>query len=298
MMEEKKKVTILAVDDEEDVLDLLDRGLSREGYSVLRASGGEQALEIIKKDRPDIIVLDIMMPGMDGREVKSRLNEDSATAAIPVIFLTGMSTLEEKAKGFNLGIDDYITKPCNMIELQLRIEGALNRRKFYEKISMTDGLTGLYNIHYFQKQFELFFNIAKRYNKMFAIAIVDVDNFKEINDTHSHAAGDFVLKTLSSVMQETLRKPDIVTRYGGDEFAVIFPESTQKDAARAMERVKEKINGNGFLFEESGEKISFSVSSGVAAYHKGFENMTQFFKAADAEMYEEKRAKQKSGFDS
>ncbi|MFQ5952119.1 MAG: diguanylate cyclase [Candidatus Omnitrophota bacterium] len=287
-----EKVRILVVDDEKQVLELLERNLSRAGYQVLTVLNGDEALAAAKDERPDLILLDILMPGIDGREVKAKLNEDTSTAIIPVIFLTGMAQITDKAKGFDLGIDDYITKPCDMQELQLRVKGALNRRRFYEQISMTDGLTGLYNIYYFKKQFDLFFNIAKRYKKMFSVAIIDVDDFKKINDTHSHAVGDFVLKKLSSVMEETLRKPDVVTRYGGDEFTVILPESDQKQAIRAIERVKEMIDGKEFTIEETGAKISFSISAGVAAYRKEFKNETQMFEAADADMYEEKRKKQ------
>jgi diguanylate cyclase (GGDEF)-like protein len=289
---EDKQIKILVVDDDTQVLDLLDRSLTRAGYLVLMSKNGEEALVKAKEEKPDLIVLDVMMPGMDGREVKARLNENTSTAGVPVIFLTGMDTMDDKAKGFDLGIDDYILKPCNLDELELRINGALNRRKFYEKISMTDGLTGLYNIHYFKKQFDLFFNIAKRYKKVFSLAVIDIDNFKEINDTYSHATGDFVLKTLSSIMEETLRKPDIITRYGGDEFAVILPESSQKQALIAMERVKIRIDGKTFTYEEKGIEISFSISTGVAAYARNFENETQLFEAADADMYEEKRSKQ------
>ncbi|MGB3241620.1 MAG: response regulator, partial [Candidatus Omnitrophota bacterium] len=209
---EDKQIKVLIVDDDTQVLDILDRALSRKGYLVLMSRTGEEGLTKAKEEKPDLILLDIMMPGIDGREVKSRLNKDTSTVSIPVIFLTGMDTMDDKARGFDLGIDDYVLKPCNIDELHLRMKGALNRRKFYEKISMTDGLTGLYNIHYFKKQFDLFFNIAKRYRKVFALAIVDIDNFKQINDTYSHAVGDFVLKTLSSILEETLRKPDIVTR--------------------------------------------------------------------------------------
>jgi diguanylate cyclase (GGDEF)-like protein len=288
-----EKTKILVTDDDKEIVKILYKLLTHAGYEVLTASSGEEALGKVKDDHPDLILLDIMMPGIDGMEVKAKLNEDTATASIPVIFLTGKDTVTDKVKGFNLGIDDYITKPFELKELLARVNGTLNRREYYEEISMTDGLTGLYNIHYFKKEFRLFFDIAKRYNKIFSLAIVDVDDFKNINDVYSHAMGDFVLKTLSSVMSETLRKSDIITRYGGDEFAVILPESNEEQAARALERVKEKIEGEEFFFEDTGTRISFSISAGVADYRKEFENETRMFEAADAKMYKEKENKRK-----
>jgi diguanylate cyclase (GGDEF)-like protein len=235
-----------------------------------------------------------MMPGMDGIEVKTNLSKDTSTSIIPVIFLTGMDTIADKVKGFNLGVDDYITKPFVLKELLARIDATLSRRKFYEEISMTDGLTGLYNIHYFKKQIALFLGIAKRYKKTFSLAIIDVDDFKAINDNYSHAVGDFVLKTLSSVMENTLRKSDIITRYGGDEFAVILPESNKDQAVRAMERVREQIDDKEFICKDIGIKIKFSISIGVASYRDEYENEAEIFKAADTSMYREKKAKQSS----
>ncbi|MGB2879775.1 MAG: diguanylate cyclase [Candidatus Omnitrophota bacterium] len=290
----EEKTMILVVDDEAEILDLLDRVLKKAGYKVTTALNGEEALEKISKETPSLILLDIMMPVMDGIEVKNKLNEDSSTASIPVIFLTSRSTISDKVKGFNLGIDDYITKPFEFKELLARVTSALSRREYYEEISMTDGLTGLYNIHYFKKEFKLFFDIAKRYKKTFSLAIVDVDDFKKINDTYSHAVGDFVLKKVSSVIKETLRKSDIITRYGGDEFVVIFPESNREQSARAMERVKEKIEGKEFIFEDTGAGISFTISTGIAAFREDFENEIQLFEAADEDMYREKKIKQKN----
>lgn len=286
---ESEQKRILITDDNEEILEILDKVLSGEKYQVLKASRGEEALIKVKEEKPDLIILDITMPGMDGIEVKAKLNEDTSTASIPVIFLTSRATTSDKVAGFNLGIDDYITKPFEFEELLARIKSALNRRKFYEEISMSDGLTGLYNVHYFKKEFDLFFNIAKRYKKVFSLAIVDVDNFKEINDNYGHAVGDFTLKKVSSIMKKTLRKSDILMRYGGDEFIIILPESDEDQAVRAMERVREKIKDKVFVFKDTGAKITFSISIGVAGYRDSLKNETQMLELADNRMYEDKK---------
>ncbi len=281
---------ILVTDDDPAVLSTLNEILTREGYSVITASNGEECLVMAKVESPDLIVLDIVMPGMDGKEVKTKLNEDTSTASIPVVFLTGKGATADKVEGFNLGIDDYITKPFELDELLARVRGALTRRGFYERISMTDALTGLYNRHYFDKQFELFFNIAKRYQQMFSLVIVDIDNFKEINDTYSHTVGDFVLRKLSSVMTDTLRKSDIVTRYGGDEFAIILPGSDREQAKKAMGRVSDKINSEVYIFGDKNDKLDVSISIGVAAYSEDMGSAKQLFEIADADMYRVKKA--------
>ncbi len=279
---------ILVVDDHEGIRDLVKEILLYSGYEVQTASNGKDALQIVKEISPDLIILDIIMPDMDGMEVKSHLNENTRTASIPVIFLTWKDSINDKIKGLHLGIDDYITKPFHIEELKARVRSVLSRRKFYEEISMTDGLTGLYNVHYFKKEFSLFFNMAKRYGQIFSLAIIDVDKFKSINDNYTHAGGDFVLKTLAEIMKDTLRKSDIIVRYGGDEFVIILPGVDFSQARRAMERVKERIDGKEFYSPETAKNIPFSISVGISQYENKFENEAEMFEIADKNMYFEK----------
>ncbi len=281
---------ILIIDDEPDSLMLAEMRLKASGYEVAAVRGYDEAYNSIREKNPDLILLDVMMPGVDGFEVKNRLNEDTSTAGIPVIFLTAKSGLQDKIKGLRLGVDDYIAKPYDAEELLARIASVLNRRKFYEEISMTDGLTGLYNINFFKKQLRTLFTIAKRYKQVFSLALVDIDGLKNINDTYGHMAGDCALKSFSAAALKVLRESDIITRYGGDEFAVILPGVNQDQAKRAMERLKNEITGKTFSCDGSGVKISFSISVGIAEYAPSFENEDAMFKLSDARMYGEKRA--------
>ena len=285
---------ILIVDDEPDNLTVTMTRLETSGYEVVTARDCAEAFKAIREKNPNLILLDVMMPSVDGFEVKDRLNKDTSTAGIPVIFLTAKNGLQDKIKGLKLGVDDYITRPYNPEELLARIASALDRRKFYEKISMTDGLTGLYNVHFFKKQINTFFAIAKRYNQIFSLALIDIDDFKKINDTYGHIAGDCMLKNFSSIATKVLREADIITRYGGDEFAVILPSVNQEQAKRAIERLKNEIGGKTFSYDGSDANISFSISVGIAEYDYSFKNEDEVFKLADARMYENKRIKKEN----
>ncbi|MCK4851938.1 MAG: diguanylate cyclase [Candidatus Omnitrophica bacterium] len=287
----KRKAEILVVDDEQDMLKVLSMILSDAGYDVFTATSGKEALSKVEELLPDLIVLDIMMPDMDGMEVKTELNRNSFLSGIPVIFLTGLNDLSDKMKGFGFGIDDYITKPFESEELLARIASALDRRRYYEEISMTDGLTGLYNVHYFQKLITQLFNMARRYNSIFSLAVIDVDGLKVINDTYGHMVGSHVLKRIAMILQQSTRDADIVTRYGGDEFAVIFPETDASGSGQVIERLRDRINSECLSLKDKDVKIYLSVSIGISSYTNSIESEEQLFEKADANMYKEKNAK-------
>ena len=280
---------LLLVDDDKDFLSVLGERLKSKGYIVFMISDPELVGDAVRDFIPDLILLDVRMPGLSGFEVKARLNDEPSTMAIPVIFLTANDSLPEEIKGFRLGADDYITKPFEPDDLLARIESVLSRREFYETLSLTDGLTGLFNTAFFKKQFSLFFNIAKRYKKIFSLLIVDIDKLKKINDTYGHSAGDCVLKSFASKARVMLRRSDIVTRYGGDEFAIIMPETDAMQANQAAARLRAAMQNSECVF--SGTAIKFSVSMGAATYDPALSDESALFDLADKHLYEDKRSR-------
>ncbi len=284
------KTKILIVDDEEAGRKLIKTILSQANYDTYEASNGEEALRILYQEIPDLIILDIRMPKMDGYQLCYEIRSNISFKNIPVIMLTVMGDTLDKIRGHHLGIDDYITKPFEPEEFLARVGSVLKRRKVYEEISMTDGVTGLYNIHFFKKQLEIFFNMARRNNQEFSLAIIDVNKFKKINDKFGHVVGDYVLKKISSIMKDVLRKTDIITRYGGDEFAIILPKLSNEQAITAMKKLKKKIKNGEFISEKTGKKFNVSMSTGVATWENTIINETQLFELADADMYKDKKA--------
>jgi diguanylate cyclase (GGDEF)-like protein len=282
---------ILIVDDEPDIAKILSLRLEANGYKTAIASNGEEALKRILQIPPDLILLDITMPKMNGLQLKNQLNKEDETRSIPVIFVTARNLSADKIAGLKLGVDDYITKPFNAEELLARIDSTIQRRKFYERVSMTDGLTGVYNVAFFKKQIGIFFQLAQRHKTIFSLAIIDINDFKIINDTYGHSVGDFVLKKIAEILRIVLRETDIITRYGGDEFVIILPETKEESAQLTINRIKEKIHGQIFRVDDTNIELSFTLSAGIATYDDTFTSEVHMFWNADNRLYEDKKNK-------
>ena len=236
---------VLIVDDVPTNIKLLANALRHE-YRVKVASRGEDALQGARLEpQPDLILLDVMMPEMDGYEVCRRLKSNPVTEFIPVIFVTARDTDEDQELGFNLGCVDYITKPFSLPIVKARIRTHLRLKRqtdALEKLSHIDQLTGLANRRQLVTTFAMEFKRAAREGMPLSVLIIDIDHFKDFNDHYGHGAGDVCLRQVAASLMNSLSRPgDLVTRYGGEEFVVILPATRSADAYALGERLRENI---------------------------------------------------------
>src|SRR5688572_4840411 len=231
---------VLVVDDHEDNIELLRARLESRGYQVEDARDGQQALERVAASPPDLILLDVMMPRMDGFEVARRIKSDRTLPFIPIIMQTALDSTEHKVEGLDAGADDYITKPINFAELEARVKSMLRIKALQDaleererelsevngrllKMAQTDSLTGLDNRRYLEERLEEMFGHSRRLKEPLAVVLCDLDRFKSVNDTYGHQAGDAVLKQLARILKQEAREIDRVGRYGGEEFMLLLP---------------------------------------------------------------------------
>ncbi len=288
-MDTKNKIKILLVDDEVDILKVIGTRLERAGYEILFAPGGEQALAILEKEVPDLIILDILMPGMNGLEVCSRIKEQEYISDVPIIFFSAKGSVDDKILGLKKNVSDYITKPVDYQELLARIELILRTSKRYEEASLKDKLTGLYNCSFFDKKLVHSFDLAMRYERIFSLLVVDLDGFKNVNDVYGHLFGNFVLKKVGEKLRTNLRKVDLVFRYGGDEFTIILPETSNEKAIKVLEKLRERL---GIIrLESKNQTVEVKLSFGLASYSPQIKTKEELFNLADRDMYKQKRAK-------
>jgi diguanylate cyclase (GGDEF)-like protein len=292
---------ILVVDDHEDNIELLRARLEAWGYRVDAAHDGKQALEQVHASPPDLILLDVMMPAVDGNEVARRIKQNPALPFIPIIMQTALDSTESKVEGLEAGADDYITKPIEFAELKARLRSMLRIKRLQEELeererqlleanerlkhmSRTDALTGLENRRSIEKQLDILFAHGERLSEPLACVMSDLDRFKSVNDDHGHQAGDAVLKQFAAILKREAREIDIVGRYGGEEFIVLLPGTVLDAAVTFAERVRKQVEAHTFVFD--GGSLQRTASFGVAGWpHPRVSNCDQLVRAADDALY-------------
>ena len=265
---------VLLVEDDPIQASATKEILSKLGYEVLWAEDGINAIKLVKSQKPDIVLLDVILPGMDGYEVCRWLKLEETTKGIPIIMLTVKKELSDKISGLHIGADDYLPKPYNELELNARIYALLRTKALQDELKLknrqledlldkvnfmaiTDSLTGLYNRRRFLDVLTNEYERAKRYGTPFSLVMLDIDYFKKINDNFGHVVGDTVLKEISEILLKGIRDIDTAARYGGEEFMLILP-NTDKDHARIVaERIRQAIETYDFIGLD--RKISASI---------------------------------------
>jgi len=284
--------TILIVDDDVSNIDILVELLDKK-YDLIPAMDGEFALEVANEDKPDLILLDIMMPIMDGFEVCKRLKENENTKNIPVIFITANSNEDNIEEAYNIGGTDYVTKPfrpkelLSRVEKELHIQDMINRLKLMASI---DSMTGLFNRGYLIDISKSFLNLAKRDKNNTSIMMIDIDKFKNINDSYGHIVGDDVINTLASLLQKLSRKSDIVSRWGGEEFMILLPETNIDGAVVIAQKIRKDVE-DLVISLDNNRKLKLTISIGVSMVDN--ENDTDIqspINRADKLLYEAKNS--------
>lgn len=299
---DSRSPVILVADDEPVNLALIKRRLEWEEYRVETAEDGGQAVESAKSLLPDLVILDVMMPVLDGLQACRLLKEDPTTRDIPVIFLSALDDTDTKVNGLALGANDYISKPFRVEELIARVAVAIRlkrerdllqesaeelrrRAEAASEMSMTDALTGLLNRYGLQRALQRELSEARRYTRPLSCLLLDIDFFKLINDTHGHAAGDAALMQAARVLTESVRGSDVVCRYGGEEFLVLAPETDASGAHSLAEKIRLAVSSR--LFGDGERAFALTLSAGVAELLPG-ESGNDMIARADLALYQAK----------
>lgn len=285
--------SILIVDDDTAIMEAVEEYLNILNYDVKSASNADEALKILESFKPDIVLTDIMMQGMDGLELTRKIKASFDT---DVIVMTGYSAAYSYEEAIQAGAGDFIFKPFRFEELDLRIKRVLREAelqkertlllKELEKLAITDALTGLYNSRHFFSQIKTEIKRYDRYFRALSLLIIDIDFFKQYNDTWGHLEGDKVLMGIGQVISSCMRSMDTAYRYGGEEFAILLPETKLQKACVVGARIKDNISST--LFEpEPGILKSVTVSIGATELKEG-EDFRSFISRTDKALYKSK----------
>jgi diguanylate cyclase (GGDEF)-like protein len=292
-LETIQRSTILIVDDMVSNIEILE-GILNSEYEILFATNGQDALEISAEQIPDLILLDIIMPEMDGFQVCQKLKISEKTRDIPVIFVTANNQEDDESRGFEEGVVDYITKPVrsSIVKARVRLHLELKRyRDHLEALSTIDGLTGIANRRKFDETIENEWRRARRNQSLLSLIMMDIDLFKAYNDHYGHLAGDECLQRLAGRINGLCRRPaDLLARYGGEEFVMLLPDMDTEGGVLMANNIQKNVAQLRIPHEYSEVADYVTLSIGVATRIPGG-NQTQFdlIHTSDSLLYSAKR---------
>lgn len=288
-----ERSAILIVDDISSNIQVLANALQAD-YRIKVATSGQRALEICRSESPpDLILLDIMMPDMDGYEVCRELKSDAETSSIPIIFVTALSDVSDEEKGLNLGAVDYITKPFHLPIVKVRVRNHLNlklKTDLLEEMSHIDGLTHIANRRNFDEVLDKEARRVARIAQPISLIMLDIDFFKLFNDNYGHGLGDECLMQVAKAMRGVIKRPnDLLARYGGEEFAVILPETPLEGALKVAEELRLVVEALAFPHAYSEVSDYVTISLGVASNEFDQQiSIDKVLKQADQALYRAK----------
>jgi len=288
---------VLLADDDDITRDYVSHLLADHGMKVEAVNDGQQAVSQVRDGDFDIVLLDIIMPGLDGLDCCRLIKGITQASFLPVILLTARSDTDSRVTGLRIGADDYVCKPFDERELLARVNNLLRLKRMHDEINdakgrlatlaVQDELTGLYNYRYLHNRMGEEFKRAERYREPLGCIMVDIDHFKQVNDRFGHDAGDTVLREVAARLSHAVREIDVVTRYGGEEFLLVLPSTNFAGALAVADRVWRAIGAEPFMLDQ--QEIVVTVSVGVAVFpSRDIKSKDNLIKAADRALYQSK----------
>ncbi|OEZ92249.1 diguanylate cyclase domain-containing protein [Duganella phyllosphaerae] len=285
---------ILVVDDAMENVQILHQAL-RDEHEVLFALSGDKAIEVALAQQPDLILLDAVMPGMDGYAVCAALDASPRLQDIPVIFVTALSQPEDETRALEAGAVDFISKPFNVAVVRARVRSQLTIKRQADamrELSMTDGLTGVANRRHFNDRLESEWRRCARANLPLSLIMIDIDHFKLYNDHYGHQAGDLCLQQISAAMKRCAARPqDLLARYGGEEFILLLPQEGPEGAEVVAQRIQEEVRKLAVLHAASPTAATVTISMGLATAMPPLDRQdaNALIRNADAHLYQAKQ---------
>jgi diguanylate cyclase (GGDEF)-like protein len=281
---------VLIVDDSDAAVALAKARLAGEGHQILCARGGLPGLETARRERPDLVLLDIDMPDLSGYDVCRALKSDPQLCIIPVIFLSGANDAEDKVRGLDMGAVDFVTKPFDAFELRARVRAALRTKHLQDLLiehAHVDPLTGLPNRRALMDRLQQEWARIRRHGGVVSLIMADIDHFKTVNDMYGHSIGDTVLQAVAAAIAAQCRATDMPARYGGEEFAVVAAESAAPNAALLAERCRQAVQSAAVQVNNTLVRVTASL--GVVD-STAVESVAALVAAADRHLYAAKNA--------
>ncbi|MEI2354698.1 diguanylate cyclase [Mesobacillus zeae] len=278
---------IQIIDKDVSMLVLLKEEMEEKGWMVIASTKLEKAVESYYDHLPDCLIADIHLPVKQGFQLLEEFQLNSNKRFIPTIMISSENCSELRKKAYTLGADDFIEKPFDFEEFFIRVERQLQRKKLFDQSVLKDELTKVYNRRFFDETLERQIKERKRTGNPFALAMLDIDHFKHVNDTYGHAAGDRVLAEFSGFLKKSVRSTDMVFRYGGEEFAILFPRTSGSVAASILTRLLEEYSSK--QFQENGETFKITFSAGVYMADGVSDDSQGILNSADQALYTAKK---------
>jgi two-component system cell cycle response regulator len=289
----KRGQKILVVDDDQENLRIVSRTLAHEGYQVETAQSGADGLKKIDSFGPDLVLLDINMPGMSGLETLKILR--SRESYVSIMFLTAKSDTQDVIEGLDAGADDYICKPFVLTEFLARVRAQLRIKALHDELQVANGkllelvdiddLTGLFNMRSIYQKLDYELERAKRYNTSLAVVMMDMDNFKHVNDGHDHLFGSWVLSEVGRIIKNNIRSVDFAARYGGDEFLIVLTHTDGAGAKAFSERLRTTIEKHNFVHGPDSSRLTASLGMAYAENGQFDLDAREMVRIADNALY-------------